>query len=61
MSRRPEEAGASAEEPAGYAVTVWVEGPGIRSQEEADALVGAMLDVARPGAPEGTTASVVPG
>jgi hypothetical protein len=42
----------------GFYVTVYVEGPA--TQAVADELVRAMLDVALPGAPEGTTASVVP-
>lgn len=44
----------------GYAVTVWVEGPAVSSQEEADSLVAAILEVGKDGAPDGTTVAVVP-
>jgi hypothetical protein len=43
----------------GFYVTVYVEGPA--TLDAADALVRDMLDVALPGAPGGTTASVVSG
>lgn len=54
---------AGSEAPAGFAVTVWVEGPTIKTEEDADAIVAAMLEVALPGAQEqaaGLAANVVP-
>ena len=42
----------------GFYVTVYVEGSA--TQEDADTLVAAMLEVALPGAPQGTSAVVVP-
>ena len=41
----------------GYAVTVWVDGPA--TQEEADALVERLLEVALPSTPQGSAISVV--
>lgn len=56
MSRRPDVAEAPAEEPTGYAVTVWVEG--VASQEDADEAVARLL--AGGTVEGGVTAAVVP-